>query len=174
MPNSKFRNDFAVGQIAESYVHRLLNGCGLVAASVDKANRDFWDVQAVVPADWKLSDNLVKLEVKFDKFHQKTGNIAIEIWNTKLNKPSGLSSTKADLWVCVLHDSMWVANVALLKTYVFNTGTKPKRIVENAGDNNAMIYLYNDEDILKMFRRVDDMSKTEALKNLKELCQIKF
>jgi hypothetical protein len=171
MKTSKFDRDNAFGQLAESYVLKLLNGCGLKATPVDFDNRRFWDVQAVVPADWRMPDNLVKLEVKYDKYHQKTHNIAIEIWNTSANRPSGLSSTKSDLWVCLLHDSMWVAKTAYLKAFIFDAGIPPKRVVENAGDGNARIYLYSDSEILSIFHRIDNISSIQAFNKIKELCK---
>ena len=171
MKTSNFSQTLAVGKLAESYVLRLLNGCGLKAAPVAFAQRSFWDVQAEVPNWWGLEDNLLKLEVKHDIYHARTGNIAIEVFNTVSNKPSGLTNTKADLWVCVLHDSMWIAKTEFLKTFVFDAGIKPKKIVDNAGDGNAMIYLYSDDEILSIFHRVDNLISTEVLEKLKELCK---
>jgi hypothetical protein len=42
------------------------------------------------------------VEVKVDSTAVRTGNLAIEYWNTSLNEPSGILSTKANLWLhCV-------------------------------------------------------------------------
>lgn len=169
MNTSKFNESNAFGKLAESYVLKLLNGCGLQATPVDFVNRHGWDIQAIVPKDWGLADNLLKIEVKYDKYHEKSGNIAIEVWNTRSNTPSGLSYTKSDLWVCLLHDSMWVARTAFLKTFV--EGIKPRRVIENAGDGNARIYLYPDTEILSIFHRIDKISNKEAYNKLRELCK---
>lgn len=171
MKTSKFNDDLALGGLAESYVLKLLNGCGLKASPVNVRDRKFWDVQATVPADWTMPHNLLKLEVKYDKYQQKTGNIAIEVWNTTLDQPSGLSVTQADLWVCVLQNSMWVAKTSFLKMFVFNSGLKPKRTIENAGDGNARIYLYTDKEILSIFHRVDTLTKQDVFYKLRELCK---
>ncbi len=171
MKTSKYNDDLALGGLAESYVLKLLNGCGLRAAPVSVAERNYWDVHAQVPSDWTMPENLVRLEVKYDKYQQKSGNLAIEVWNTKHDLPSGLSSTKSDIWVCVLQNSMWMAKTSFLKMYVFDSGIKPKRTIEKAGDSNARIYLYDSKEILSIFHRVDNLTKQDAFYKIRELCK---
>jgi hypothetical protein len=45
------------------------------------------------------------VEVKLERSSIRTGNIAIEYWNTSLDEPSGILSTKAKTWVhCIEYD----------------------------------------------------------------------
>lgn len=120
----------------------------------------------------KRNNEKVRIEVKYDIMAEKTGNIAIETWNTKINKPSGLKSTIADIWAVVIPDgpnlTFWLISVKKLKDFVRNT--PPKRIIENAGDDNAKIFLYDDYKILKEFTRMDDVTEKRTFnKRLKEI-----
>jgi hypothetical protein len=42
------------------------------------------------------------LEVKVDTKAQQTGNAAIEYWNTRKDKPSGILETTATLWIHIV------------------------------------------------------------------------
>ena len=83
----------------------------------------------------------------------KTGNIAIEIYNPRSGKPSGLTATKATLWCQVLKDSAWITSVKSLRK--FCEETPPFKMFSSAGDGNAAILLYKTEDILQIFERID-------------------
>lgn len=111
------------------------------------------------------------IEVKHDIMALKTGNIAIECFNTKQNKPSGITVTKADFWCYVLSDlSIHIATVQNIKTFM--DLNKPKRIVENAGDGNAMICLYPKEQVLdNVFHRIDKLNKDEFTIMIDLLCK---
>lgn len=114
------------------------------------------------------------IEVKYDVMAERTGNMCIEFYNSNKNAHSGINGTLADLWCVVLpdgeHKTLWITSTDLLRSYIkLNT---PLRIVENAGDKNATVYLYKIDDISQIFKRLDlstDYSKT--LKELKELKQ---
>tara|TARA_Y100000592_G_C5343006_1_gene255165 strand:- start:53 stop:499 length:447 start_codon:yes stop_codon:yes gene_type:complete len=51
----------------------------------------------IKPFDIYIPELNIYIEVKSDKKSQYTGNIVVEV--EMFNKPSGLNSTKADLWV---------------------------------------------------------------------------
>ena len=51
----------------------------------------------VKPYDIYIPELNIYIEVKSDKKSQETGNIVIEI--EMYNKPSGLNSTKSDIWI---------------------------------------------------------------------------
>ena len=55
-------------------------------------------------SDWDFKHNDIAYEVKSDRRCQKTGNLCIEYEHT--NKPSGISISKADVWIYyVLYDT---------------------------------------------------------------------
>jgi len=134
--------------------------------SVAKILSPLWDVQKAYEletgafSDWDLSVaqketgyEVFTVEVKYDEMQAKTGNIAIEIYNSRSGKPSGLTATKATLWCHVLQDSAWITSVEKLKR--FSEDTTPFKSFNSAGDGNASILLYRAEDILEIFKRID-------------------
>lgn len=108
------------------------------------------------------------VEVKTDFYEAKSGNIAIETHNTKLEKPSGINSTQADLWCHVLQSSIWIANSHNLREFVHNVA--PCRLISCGGDDNAQLFLYSRDIILPMvFRRIDDLLPNELQELVIEL-----
>ena len=148
--------------------------------SVAKILSCHWDVHKASDletgafSDWDLSVaqlgtgcEIFTVEVKYDEMQHLTGNIAIEFYNCKSNKPSGLSATKADLWCHVLKESTWMTSVKKLKDFCENK--KPFRTITGGGDGNASIFLYNTKDIIKIFERVDNCSKEQLMKKIESL-----
>lgn len=85
---ANFERDLADGEIAEQ---KLLQIIRKKYKSAVKIPNKFSDYDIFIPETNK------KIEVKYDRQCNKTGNIFIEI--EILGKPSGLSVTKADYWV---------------------------------------------------------------------------
>lgn len=141
-----------VGEIAEKLLIDTLNEFGYNAKkNGDHSKRYEFDVEATINGE------LVTFEVKFDVMAARTGNIAIEYWNSKKNEPSGLTATKAKYWVHVIEDEeqnklMYITEVVNLIGFI--ELNKPKRVIEGGGDNNANLYLYQKEEILKCFTEV--------------------
>ena len=148
--------------------------------SVAKILSHYWDVhkaheiEAGAFSDWDLSVaqketgyEVFTVEVKYDEMQAKTGNIAIEIYNPKSAKASGLTATKATLWCHVLQGSVWITSVDKLKK--FCEDTPPFKSFNSVGDGNASILLYKTEDILKIFERIDECSETELNKKINSM-----
>jgi hypothetical protein len=147
MTRNRFLRDLKRGGVAEELVVELLKSAQFDAAA-DKKARQQWDV---------VADHLT-VEVKFDEYEQKSGNVAIEVFNPRLGKPSGLTATEAFLWAHVLADGVvWITTVTALKKYLDKHN--PDRIIERGGDNNATLYLYPSCEILPdVFHRIDDLT----------------
>lgn len=146
-----FKKDKEVGNKAENIVFELLKSFGLSPVYNESKNRDElkgWDIEA----DGK------KYEVKYDVMAKKTGNLAIEYFNPKTGKPSGIMSTCSDFWIYVVDCGekylIYVVSVNKLKNFIDNT--KPHRIVEVGGDKNASLMLYKKECILDVVFEVFD------------------
>ena len=140
--------------------------------SVAKILSHYWDVHKASELhsgafyDWDLSVSqqvtgyeVFTVEVKYDEMQAKTGNIAIEIYNPRSAKPSGLTATKATLWCHVLQDSIWITSVEKLKSFCENTS--PFKSFNSVGDGNASILLYKTQDILEIFERIDECHQTQ-------------
>lgn len=158
MALTKLNNDIKRGTAGEQLVQDLLDKVGIRYKSVDDKNRAFYDLVIFLPKTQRCT-----LEVKYDYYQEKSGNFAIEVFNTRSNKKSGLSITKADFWVHILGDKdILLTPVGILKD--FCRSNKPTRKIEKAGDNNARIFLYKKDLILPIFVNIQGLSKSQLLK----------
>jgi hypothetical protein len=145
-----------IGDEAEQEVIDYLTLLGFNATkNDDKQTRLYYDVIASYEA-WKIT-----LEVKNDVMARKTGNIALEYYNSKSNKASGITATKANWWVHKVNGELWTVQVPVLINFTKNVS--PVRIVNGGGDNNADIMLYKIESFT-------DIAKPLTLMEIKELC----
>jgi len=148
-----FVSDKIKGENAEDSVGKILSHHWDVHKASDLKKGRFYDWDLSVEQK-ETGYEVFTVEVKYDEMQAKTGNIAIEIYNSKSGKPSGLTATKANLWCHVLQDSTWITSVEKLKE--FCEDTPPFKSFNSVGDGNASILLYKTEDILKIFERIDN------------------
>jgi len=153
-----FLSDKIKGENAEDSVANILSSLWDVCKSSDLESGAFsdWDLSV---AQIGTGHEVFTVEVKYDEMQDKTGNIAIEIYNPRSGKPSGLTATKATLWCQVLKDSVWITSVKALRK--FCEETPPFKMFSSAGDGNAAILLYKTEDILKIFERIDECNREQ-------------
>tara|TARA_Y100001938_G_scaffold145199_1_gene221369 strand:+ start:131 stop:628 length:498 start_codon:yes stop_codon:yes gene_type:complete len=158
-----FLSDKLKGENAEDSVADILSSLWDVHKSSDLESGAFsdWDLSA---AQKGTGYEVFTVEVKYDEMQSKTGNIAIEIYNPRSGKPSGLTATKATLWCQVLQDSVWITSVKSLRK--FCEETPPFKMFSSAGDGNAAILLYKTEVILEIFERIDECSKEELIQKI--------
>lgn len=151
-----FVSDRVKGENAEDSVAKILSCNWDVHKASDLENGPFsdWDLSV---AQRDTGYEVFTVEVKYDEMEDATGNMAIEIYNPKSDKPSGLTATKADLWCHVLKGSIFITSVRRLKEFVRNN--KPFKTVGKAGDGNAKIHLFKTDDILFIFNRIDGLEK---------------
>jgi hypothetical protein len=133
-----FLNDLRVGKDAQEALKQKLLILGF--ANISENNDIAYDL---------LADE-IKIEVKFDKYEERSGNIAIEFFNTKSNKPSGITATKADLWCHILQKDgsylIYLTSTVKLKDFIEKN--KPFRIIESGGDGNASLLLFKTDIII--------------------------
>lgn len=163
-----FVRDLRLGDKGQQIVVAIFNKCGLSSTIVDSKNpnRSFWDIETT-----GIDGGDFTTEVKYDVYEARSGNIAIETFNPRSGKPSGLGITRAFFWAHVLADnSVWLARVSDLKKFVQDQ--PPKKVVECGGDDNATLLLYQNSIILDgVFTRVDLLDGYGLLKFLEEqLC----
>jgi len=163
-----FVSDKIKGEKAEDSVANILSSYWDIhkASDVKKGRFYDWDLSA---AQLGTGYEVFTVEVKYDDMQSKTGNIAIEIRNSKADKPSGLYATKADLWCHVLQDSVWITSVDTLKE--FCKDTPPFKSFNAAGDGNASILLYKTEDILEIFERIDECNSESLQRKINSQLQ---
>ncbi len=155
------RKDMAVGAVAETRVVNLLRALQYDARlNTDKSQRWYYDIEVGSPPTFTL-------EVKHDIYAHRSGNIAIETFNPKSAKNSGIMITESKLW-CHVIDKIYVARTSELLNYV-NTVT-PKRIIPAGGDGNATLYLYERDTIVAaVFRELDESDLVAAKSVIEEL-----
>lgn len=144
----------AKGKEAELELVEHLNSIGFDA----KLNEDF---SLRYEYDVICTKYNVTFEVKNDVMSARTGNLAIEYWNSKKNEPSGLYRTRADFWVHRFDDALWVCSVSGLLNFTKNV--KPGRIINGGGDDNADLMLYRKEIL------ANEMVKIESITSFDEL-----
>jgi len=146
--------DMADGDEAEQKVILLLRDCGFTAIkNIDPKTRSFWDIE--------FGDMGHTIEVKNDRYALKSGNIAVEIFNPKSMKPSGLTITQADYWVFIVGEEIWLTKTETLRKFV--NDEKPHRIIDAGGDKNATLTLYKKEHIFTIFTRIDNIDIKETI-----------
>lgn len=161
------QDSLRLGRKAESFVKSIFEAADIeVSYNEDTKTRELYDLIC------KISSTKFTVEVKFDLMAQKTGNIAIEYYNSKSCKPSGIDVTEADLWVQVLQDgsnmTLWTTRVDRLKSFIKDN--KPWKNLTSVGDNNACIYLYKEADILEVeLIRLDNLCNKEITKIVRRM-----
>ena len=163
------KKDLKDGDIGEKIVIKLLERCFAATKNKNMDTRQYYDVIAYEEGfdahGNYLETDPFTLEVKYDLYSDKSGNIAIEFWNSRQGKPSGINITSAKFWVQVTPaKGVWITTVEKLKQYIKDN--KAHKIILNAGDGNANLYLYKVNKILpSIFTRIDKL-KDKDLKNI--------
>lgn len=164
-----FKSSQQLGKEAEDFVIKLFTRHKYeVSRNEDKDTRSEYDLAVSISPKKK-----VYIEVKLDKMAAQTQNLCIEYYNPKTQKDSGINITKANIYSYTLLDdgnhTVWFSNVNKLKDYLKNT--KPKKVINKGGDNNASLYLYPVEKILAdVFVRMENLADEETFHKLfKEL-----
>jgi len=134
-----------IGNKAEQKLMSVLDGLGIKSVkNDDPKTRSFYDVSAEIFGETKT------FEVKYDVMSSKTGNFAIEYYNPKSNKDSGLMVTKADYWVHCFNEGeeivIKICKVSELKDFCCQNN--PCKDVKSCGDNNSNMLIFKKERIL--------------------------
>lgn len=119
----------------------------------------------------KIGRTKFTCEVKFDAYAERSGNWCLEHWNSKSNKASGITGTKATIWCVVLKDGDnkvgYACSVKKLREFVESTA--PFKKISRGGDGNAELMLYKHETIVQHFTRIDNVKKEELHNIVKKL-----
>lgn len=149
-----------LGRAGEERAAAVLRAAGLrpeANPAADRAGRAGWDLRFV------LGPLVRTAEVKHDLYEARSGNVAVEYFNPRAGRPSGVAASTADLWVVVLADgSVWACRTADLRDYL---ATGPcVRDVPRAGDGNAAVRLYDRATLFAaIFVRLDDLPGDDLL-----------
>jgi len=160
---SNFKRDLDRGKLGENCVKTFLENCGF-ECEVVKGKNTAYDMTV------SLKKFKTTIEVKYDYYSQISGNMFFETFNPKLNKPSGIYSSEANIFCYVLPDDMhrlmYVAKTTLLKDFLQNE--TPLRLLTKVGDGNSSGAIYKIETALKVFKRIDNLEKEAVVKLIKK------
>ena len=153
MPN--FQKSKNIGNFGEKLISNYLRLANIECEpNQNKETRSDYDLVC------KVGKKKFTIEVKLDFLASKTGNLAIEVGNTNTGKDSGLLITKADLWCVILKDSEnWVVFLTRTSELIKYVNSHQGRKINGAGDGNANLILYKTDDILSIFKRIDNLGK---------------
>lgn len=151
MGKKNILKDLAIGSQGEKRLILLLNEVEIISqVQPTKGKFSDYDIES------SYGGHNFTLEVKNDVYAIRSGNVAIEVFNPKSGRASGLMISKSDLWVHIT-DGVYVANTELLKKWV--NDNPASRVITHAGDGNATIYLYPIDTIFDgtLFVRIDNI-----------------
>lgn len=150
-------NDLSIGDKGEQLVKQTLENLGFECEfNKDKKIRQDYDL--LIKPD-------ITVEIKNDIYSKRSGNVAIEYFNSKSKKPSGIAATKAQFWCHIISEIPYICTVDSLKNFIATE--KPKRTLTNVGDGNADILLFSIEHIvtiltpLENFKSIWKQKKTQ-------------
>lgn len=153
----------SLGNKGEDFAIKIFTNANIEAEkNEDVSKREYYDLVC------KIGKKKFTAEVKYDWMAQKTGNIAIEFYNSKSQKNSGIAVTKANLWIHMLEDgsnlTMWAASVKELKKFIKDNPAHKQ--VFDVGDNNACLHLYKEKILLNNLLHRCETLDEKALKKL--------
>ena len=108
------QHDLQRGKEGESLVCELFGQHGFTWQESTTFERLYWDLKLI------HSEIVFTAEVKNDIMAAKTGNIAIEYFNSKKQESSGIDVTKADMWVHIIGGQIFAIATANLKDFIKN------------------------------------------------------
>lgn len=139
-----FKKSLTIGNIGQKFFTDILD-----------YNNQKYELSNSIDYDIKvIQEPCLTFECKYDIYCERSGNVAIEIWNTRKDTPSGLTATKAIFWVHILsRDEIWIQRVDVIKKLIDTL--PPLKIVEG-GDNNSKMILYKKLDFIdKYFLKIN-------------------
>lgn len=147
MPHYNFRKDFKVARKTERQIADYLVTKGY--EFIDECDNADYDIRMKTDLG-----NIITIEIKEDFTCRKTGNIGLE-YHCR-GKPSGISVSKADIYLYKVHEPNGEKNMYAIKT------SNLKKMIENelyhrivnGGDpgSNSMNYLFRLNVIKENFK----------------------
>lgn len=141
----KFKDDIKIGNSAENHFIELAKEHNLSCSKSPKGCKEY-DVEI----------KGIKFEIKYDVYSKKSGNIAIEFYNPKKGVASGVSISSANYWIYFLGtlDKAYYISILHLKDLM---NTKPLRVIESGGNDNASLMLFKIDSVIHLFTPLEEL-----------------
>jgi len=159
---STFKTDLEYSNHIESYLCNIINESGFKAITT-KDKKLFPDYDIIINS----STDKKTIEVKVDKKCEQTGNIAVEV-KKEINgeeKQSGLSITKADVWIYYLpnEDEFYYLQTKKL----MKNKNKGFRYVWGGDNNSSRMILFKIDVFKSLCKKINkDNIKIDVLRIL--------
>lgn len=150
--------DLSKGKEGEQLVIDKLTAAGFICKLAPERSIEY-DIHCC------LEPKEFTIEVKFDLMASKTGNVAVEYWNSKSNKPSGVTATKANLWCHIIGDKekeIWITKTDELRSLIQTV--PPLKIIQSGGNKNSDMMIYTKDAFCKKFKRIDQLTNIEVFR----------
>ncbi len=154
---------FSTGKRGEEYTKLLLDNVGFKCElNTDYQKRYDYDLTV------KMGKVEFTIECKYDVMSLKTGNLAIEYFNSKSNTASGITVTKSDIWVQLIPEknsqNILAYAISTSKLRCFIESVQPFKIVVGKGDGNSDMMIYRMDAIIPEFSRFDNVTDKKIMK----------
>lgn len=144
MGNYNFQKDLKESQQSVERVVTFLKGIGCTDVQTNDDGK--YDIIYTT-----REGNRRTAEVKNDLQFSKTGNVAIEY--VSRGKPSGISTSKADIWFYVL-DGLYICNTGNLRAYLIQHWDRYSR-VKGGDEQTSQLILMKMNDFRDIFTKID-------------------
>lgn len=155
-----FVKDREKGETAEKLVRKIFK-----KAKIETFDNDGDTLKVLRGYDFSFNykGKEYRVEVKNDLYEAKSGNIAVEYFNPKTCKCSGIYASTSHFYIYVLSDeSVWICSTHNLVIYVMTK--KPYKDILCGGDGNASMKLYKRDIIFEdLFVEVNNPKKLTAI-----------
>ncbi len=135
-----FNEDLKIGELAQDYVADILS---------DHFNREVF-TSTDLAYDLYL-DNGRKIEVKYNRMTEKTGNVAFE-YEYK-GKPSGIKKSPAHYWVYLIGGTVYLTTRDKLLLWFLHNHNDCKKVTGGDGNHSKLILL-NMKQFNEVFTRI--------------------
>lgn len=143
MAHYNFRKDLVESEVSVKRTVQLLEAKG--AKLLETCFTKDYDIKMFI------NDRELTVEVKHDIMSTKTGNVAIELMSR--DKPSGITTSKADMWVYQIGEDFYAISRAQLQKEAGKTGY---RIVNGGDKNTSVIILIPVTKFVSLCKKLND------------------
>lgn len=145
MGNYNFRKDLEESEKSVDKVIEFLKSVD--CTEITKNNDGRYDIQYI-----NKSGRMRTAEIKNDLMYNDTGNVAIEFQSR--GKPSGISTSLADVWYYVLGDDIYVCPTGVLRVYLIQHWDRFRR-VQGGDDKTSLIALLPMKEFTTIFGHIN-------------------
>jgi hypothetical protein len=152
-----FKSSLRIGEQGQKIVEEKLKEFGFLTKESNNKEVDLY---------FTSEGKEYTAEIKWDLYSGKSNNFAIETYNTKICKPSGIMATICLFWFHVdSSKKVYFARSLALREFIGKV--RPKREITAAGDQNANLMLYSIDVICSQC--FIELTKENLLQEIKNL-----